>query len=84
MNLETASFKSSLLHGEHGTQKVCIFLPFHVNLPFLVSSIIHLLNGGGRPDFLSALWKNTPDYFCFNFSNPCNLFDFQQALTVYN
>ena len=57
MNLEINSFKSSFLYGEHGTHKVCIFLPFHGNLPSLVSSIIHLFNGAAASDFdfLSSL-----------------------------
>ena len=62
-NLEIVTFKSSLLQGEHGTRNVRIFLRFHVNLPFLVSYLAHLVSGRVCSNFLSALWKNTPDNF---------------------
>ena len=62
-NLEIVTFKSSLLRGEHGTRNVRIFLRFHVNLPFLVSYLVHLVSGRVCSNFLSALWKNTPDNF---------------------
>ena len=85
-NLENVTFKSSLLHGEHGTRNVRIFLRFHVKLPFLVSCLVHLINRKVCSNFLSALAKNTPD----NFSqispkqqHPFSLFDFRQTLIAY-
>ena len=62
-NLEIVTFKSSMLRGEHETWNVRIFLRFHVNLPFLVSYLVHLVSGRVCSNFLSALWKNTPDNF---------------------